>query len=364
MLALTIALTLIVCFVMAYVFLRRSSQSVTTLPARPPPPSPSPNDSLSSVETNSSPIETKEGIPVAVNYHFSRKCNYSCGFCFHTYTNDFNLTLTDAKKGLKLLHEAGMRKINFAGGEPFLFPKQLGEMVEFCKRDLRVESVSIVSNGSKLTDKWFSQYGQYVDILAVSCDSFDPEVNQKIGRTSKLDAAENNHIENVLKAAELCRTYDIKFKLNTVVNRFNIDEDMSDNIRALNPSRWKVFQVLMLKTENDGGSSKRDATEFLISDEEFKAFIDRHRDIEALVPEDNSTMTNSYLILDERMRFLNCENGGKEPSESLLDVGVHAALKQSGFDFTMFQKRGGIYDWTREQVELEGCSSLPKELRW
>jgi radical S-adenosyl methionine domain-containing protein 2 len=26
-----------------------------------------------------------------------------------------------------------MKKVNFAGGEPFLFPKFLGEMVQYCK---------------------------------------------------------------------------------------------------------------------------------------------------------------------------------------------------------------------------------------
>jgi len=31
-------------------------------------------------------------------------------------------------------------------------------------------------------------------------------------------------------------------------------------------------------------------------------------------------MVNSYLILDERMRFLNCENGAKQPSQSLLGI--------------------------------------------
>lgn len=54
-------------------------------------------------------------MPLSVNYHFSRHCNYECGFCFHTYTNDFKLPLKEAKRGLMLLKEAGMRKINFAG---------------------------------------------------------------------------------------------------------------------------------------------------------------------------------------------------------------------------------------------------------
>jgi radical S-adenosyl methionine domain-containing protein 2 len=31
------------------------------------------------------------------------------------------------------LRDAGMKKINFAGGEPFLKPKFLGELVKYCK---------------------------------------------------------------------------------------------------------------------------------------------------------------------------------------------------------------------------------------
>ena len=46
-------------------------------------------------------------IPESVNYHFTRKCNYSCGFCFHTAKTSFLLPLDEAKRGLRLLAEAG-----------------------------------------------------------------------------------------------------------------------------------------------------------------------------------------------------------------------------------------------------------------
>lgn len=45
--------------------------------------------------------------PTSVNYHFTRKCNYKCGFCFHTAKTSFVLPLEEAKKGLRLLKEAG-----------------------------------------------------------------------------------------------------------------------------------------------------------------------------------------------------------------------------------------------------------------
>ena len=91
-------------------------------------------------------------IPLSVNYHLTRQCNYSCGFCFHTAKTSFVLPIDKAKEGLTDLARDGMKKINFAGGEPFLIKRgeYLGELVRFCKEDLEVESVTIVTNGSKV----------------------------------------------------------------------------------------------------------------------------------------------------------------------------------------------------------------------
>ena len=46
-------------------------------------------------------------IPKSVNYHFTRQCNYKCGFCFHTAKTSFVLPLDEAKRGLKILKEGG-----------------------------------------------------------------------------------------------------------------------------------------------------------------------------------------------------------------------------------------------------------------
>ena len=46
--------------------------------------------------------------PTSVNYHFTRKCNYKCGFCFHTAKTSFVLPMNEAKRGLKMLRESGM----------------------------------------------------------------------------------------------------------------------------------------------------------------------------------------------------------------------------------------------------------------
>jgi radical S-adenosyl methionine domain-containing protein 2 len=305
----------------------------------------------------------------AVNYHFTRKCNFKCGFCFHTAKTSHVESLDSAKAIILQLRQHGAQKINFAGGEPFLpeYKNMLGEMVKYAKQDCQYNSVSIISNGFYISRKFFEDYGSYLDILGVSCDSLEDQVNARIGRGKAGQA------DRVLAAAALCKEFNVKFKLNTVVNQFNKDENMSEFVRRVDPIRWKIFQVLPLEGENIGKGSKRDVTPFLISTREFNDYIDRHKgneDISILMRvEDNSTMQSSYILVDEYGRFLDSSTGGKIPTRPILEVGVETALAElaasagGGYDEHAFRERDGAYKvgstWNRfsrqqQQEEQDG----------
>jgi len=194
-------------------------------------------------------------------------------------------------------------------------------------------------------------------MMAISCDSFDPEVNILLGRAEN---GSGSHIGRVFQVAEWCRDRNIKVKVNSVITRHNWQEDMNASIEEINPFRWKVFQVLLLDSENTGKEtgSLRDARDLVITTDEFQTFLDRHKSQKCLVPEDNESMRDSYLNLDEAMRFLNCQDGGKRPGRSLLDVGVSAALQDAGFDQDAFVERGGIFEWGRYPEAEETGRSL------
>ncbi|CAI2173782.1 1527_t:CDS:1 [Funneliformis geosporum] len=299
-------------------------------------------------------------IPIAVNFHFTRKCNYECGFCYHTAKTSDKPTMIDAKFALRKLKDGGMRKLNFAGGEPFLYPNYLGELVRFCKQDLGLESVSIVTNGSKVKRDWFIRYAENLDIMAVSCDSFNKDTNVLIGR-----GKEGLHLEAVQEVSSLCREFRVKFKVNTVVCRYNWQEDMNHDISMLQPFRWKCFQVLIVPGENTGtDGTLKNATKFQISSTEFEAFTSRHEKVHGkrLVPEPNNLMRHSYLMIDEHLRFY---ASGKTPSErTLLDTDLQTLLKDAGWDETNFFKRGGVYDWSRNP-NTTPCSNVnDKKLDW
>ena len=146
------------------------------------------------------------------------------------------------------------------------------------------------------------------------------------------------------------------FKVNTVVNRYNFQEDMNAAIDKINPFRWKCFQVLIVPEENGSEHTLRDARRFVINDDEWRLFCDKHKHQECFVPEANNVMASSYLLLDENLRFLN--KGVGRPTRSILDIGVTEALKDVHWDGKGFQMRGGVYKWSK----LE--RSLHQELEW
>ena len=197
----------------------------------------------------------------------------------------------------------------------------------------------MITNGSLVKKKFFEDFGKYIDVFGVSCDSFNKDTNIKIGRGKKGD-----NVQKLFDIRDWCKEYNIKFKLNTVVCNLNKDENMVEYIKKLNPDRWKCFQVLMVKGENEDSTKLRDVTKFQITDDEFKKFIERHKkEIKCLIEESNNTMKSSYLILDEKMRFLDKGDGEEFMSESILDVGVEKALENIRYDYEEFKKRGGDY---------------------
>ena len=271
-------------------------------------------------------------IPISVNYHFTRKCNLKCGFCFHTSKTSYILSPEEAKRGLKLLKNAGMKKINFAGGEPFLYKPFLGELIKYCKEDLKIEKLSIITNGTLVTENFLKTYHKFIDVLGVSCDSFNEETNKKIGRGT------GKNVEKLFEISRLCEKYNIKFKLNSVICSLNFQEDMNENIIKLNPFRWKCFQVLLVEGENEDEKRLRDVRKFQISNEDFEFFCNRHKNIKCFIPESNNNMKSSYLILDEYMRFLDKGDGEEKASESILDVGVKRALENIRWDEDAFKE--------------------------
>lgn len=216
-----------------------------------------------------------------------------------------------------------------------MHPSLLIDAIIYCKEELSLRSVSVATNGSLLTGHFIFRTAQCLDSITVACDMFDREQGYQYCCGS------GGHPRRMEQASKLCRLYGIKFKINTLVNQYNVDEDMNAYIRDLQPFRWNCSPVLVGDQDqdqdevdevddddddDDDDSEAAAAAAACITDEEFRQFRMRHRHNKHFTATRKKTVKGRYLLLDEYMQILDEETGVS--SQSILEVGVERALDE------------------------------------
>lgn len=295
----------------------------------------------------------KTTIP-SVNFHLWQPCNMRCKFCFAAFMDvkknvlpKGHLPKEKAKAVIQQLAEYGFQKITFAGGEPLLCP-WLPELIRLAK--LEGLTTMIVTNGSKLTNQWLTNNEPYLDWITISIDSLNELTNLATGRAiiGKRALSQNYYMDLVKRV----KKSGYRLKINTVISSKNFHEDMSEFILKAMPERWKIFQALPMKGQNDTCIDKMKVTK-----RQFHQFIERHQVIASkvtLIPEDNKAMTNSYIMIDPAGRFYDNSKGEHTYSQPILKVGIHQALSEVTVSEDRFLERGGLYDWKGEALALAG----------
>ena len=276
-------------------------------------------------------------IPISVNFHLIKTCNEQCEYCFATFNDRLiqkQLKLDQVKQILSQLYMAGTKKITFVGGEPTLF-ENLDSAIIHAKQLGMI--TCLVTNGA-LLERLLEDCGKYLNWVAFSIDSIHEDVQQKLGR------GKGNYIKKSIHLAEMCHKLGIKIKLNTVITDWNYTEDFSQMIKAIRPKRWKIFQALPIKGQNDGKIEK-----LLVSSEKFQTFCMNNKHLEndklQIIFEDNDAMTESYVMIDPDGRFFSNVEGMYVYSSPILQVGVSKAFSEIKFSMDKFEKRNGKYDW-------------------
>lgn len=277
----------------------------------------------------------KKGIKVfeTASFHIVKPCNMRCKFCYATF-DDMNvmrqLRYYDACDIIEKLDIAGVKKITFDGGEPLIY-KHIEAVIRYSK-EIGM-TTSIITNGSLLSDDLLRRFQGELDWIGVSIDSLREETNKQIGRIG---------MKEVDYRVLLTKIKDMGFKLkiNTVVNSFNFYSDFNNFIDEFKPERWKVFQALRVKGQND-----KQFDEIRVYDEEFEYFVNQHKHQECIVVENNEAMTGSYLRIDPLGRLYENSSGKYTYSRPLQDSDVETCLGEINLNREMFIKRGGIYQW-------------------
>lgn len=280
---------------------------------------------------------------IVINFHVTERCNYHCGFCFGNWRLDqkSDEIFDDIPRGKKLIKDIsrairqyfGPRqaiRATFAGGEPALL-KSLPELVELC-RWLNM-STSFISNGLMLRRYAPEWIARNFDVVGLSIDSISPMTNLSIGRNTA--SGQTLDLDGTIDRLLMIRRHGhVETKINTVVCRSNLQEDMADVIRRIAPNRWKLFQVLPVYDR-----AQR------ISPGEFRSFVDRHAEFAGIIStEDNDLMTGSYLMVDPVGRFFwrdQSSRWGYRYSARILDIGAEQALREVPLNWEKYRRRYG-----------------------
>ncbi len=259
-----------------------------------------------------------------LNFHLTKSCNYRCKFCFVTFKElkEKSLSKEEHIKIIDMLYESKkFDKINFTGREPTLV-KHLPQLVQYAK-NLGFKT-GMISNASLLSEDYLNKLTPFLDNLIISIDSFNKETNHLIGRFDKNGMVS---FEQQLKISEYCYKNNIRLKINTVANRYNILETLTNKINKLAPKRWKIQQVTKIEGQND-----EQFNEFKISEQEFHDFVKRNQ--EGLSSKikfsvyDESKVKNSYLLMDPLGRFYTDIDGKHTYSNSILNKDLESALSE------------------------------------
>ena len=282
----------------------------------------------------------------AVNFHLWEPCNFRCKYCFATFKDVKQFVLPkghlpkeEAIKIVDVLSQAGFTKITFAGGEPTLCP-WLEDLIKRAKANGL--TTTIVTNGSGLNSTFLSKVKNDLDWVAISIDSVSIDTNQKIGRFMRSSIVPDFNWYS--EKASLVKQFGLKLKINTVVNHHNYEESqLSELINKLQPMRWKIFQALSVKGQNDNFFHELEITE-----KQLNTFLKLNKISESaysVVVENNQNMRGTYVMVDPAGRFYDNTKGYHSYSKPILEIGVFEALNQVIADFDAFVNRGGLYNW-------------------
>jgi radical S-adenosyl methionine domain-containing protein 2 len=283
-------------------------------------------------------------LPQTINIHLIRSCNFGCRYCYAVFAEtgasrippEHLLAILDQISAAPLPEGSAPRKVNFAGGEPFLFPR----LPEFICHARRIGLVtSAVTNGSLLNVAVIAQLTGHLDILALSVDSLSPSVNAEIGRCGR---GSPPGLDHYLSLAGMVRAAGIRLKVNTVVNRLNVHEDIGAGIARLAPFRWKLLQAKRIFGQNDAHFES-----LAVTDLEFSAYVERNRRSVGsgvvVVPETADDMTASYSMIAPNGCFFDNSPGFYRYSRPIVEVGLLEAFSEVEFSEDQFLKRGGLY---------------------
>ncbi len=201
----------------------------------------------------------------------TEKCNENCEYCFRSLSSINKFNFDEHMKILERIIDFGTDQITWSGGEALLV-EHAPELIKYAHEKGIYNKIT--TNGKLLTPEKIEELKPYIDLVALSIDSFNDETNKKLGRGIEHRKTVMNRINHLMASG-------VKVDINTVVTSLNIKDldDMGEFLRE-NPisGKWKLMTFFPVREKALENKEKLE-----ISDKEFltevKRIIEKYKDI-------------------------------------------------------------------------------------
>jgi radical S-adenosyl methionine domain-containing protein 2 len=264
-----------------------------------------------------------------INLHLLEKCNYHCKHCFARFDSHKLLLVQDWKQIIdNITKKSHISRFNLAGGEPLLY-QGLDEVIEYI--NTKNIQVSLITNGYLLSEERIREFKGRLSMLGISIDALHAEVLQKIGRCTK-----RQEIFSMNRCIGLCKSIkenNIQLKINTVVTRLNLRENIGDLIQTICPDRWKILKMKQFSSDNNDNSGLE------ITEDEFNKFCSMYTSISHV---EEPSLKSAYIIVDSKGWLVNNNNKNYQPAANLLQEDFVKGFDALHLDEKLYESRYNI----------------------
>ena len=235
---------------------------------------------------------------VKVNFHLCEACNYHCRHCFAKFGSARMLSTSEWKQiADNIVASHIVSDVNLAGGEPLLHPGTI-EIAKYLQE--KGVQVSLVTNGSLMTEDWIRESSNLFSMIGFSVDALNPSLQQEIGRCSNTDNTVMK-AKDYAKRIKLIRKYspNTKIKVNTVVSSLNQNDCIAEQILEWNIDRWKILKMQDFRNQHFSN------TKISITEQEFETYVKRSFEILGLAYQKDKVLydyKNNQIVVENSLR--------------------------------------------------------------
>lgn len=199
-----------------------------------------------------------------VIWHITNLCHLNCAMCFTKKMREKlePLPYSEIIEQVGLLKQLGVKKIDFSGGEPLLYPL-LHQLIPLCKQEGFSMTLTTSGFGQRQNITWVVDNWKVFSRIILSLDGGERVHNCLRGSTNAFSSLRTFQ---KLLTKEKCENV----RINTIVNKLILHkhemESICNLVLELNPLEWCLIEPYPI-------NHTEEFDKYTVSKEEFSNFI-------------------------------------------------------------------------------------------